>query len=107
MINKEQLKEIIEDLKEVVGKNKLWGAGVTSETIFQEACSYQRGLMAARSRNYQPKKKEINPITENQQQIQQANEKKLRKMGFDIDNIQSKSDAFKIIKQFKEVENEN
>ena len=44
MINKEQLKEILKDLTEV-GKGM-----VSNESIWREACSYQRGMMAGESR---------------------------------------------------------
>jgi hypothetical protein len=53
MINKIQLKEILADLKEVCNGN------VSNSIIFQEACSYQRGMMAGENRtmsNYQKPK---------------------------------------------------
>ncbi|HJX50859.1 MAG TPA: hypothetical protein VJ438_05360 [Candidatus Nanoarchaeia archaeon] len=101
-INKNELKEIINDLIIVI---KSVGKEVDFNIIFQEACSYQRGLMANQSKKdfFQSKQNQKIPITEAQEKFIKLNEKKLREKGFDINNIQSKEDAFKIIKAFKEL----
>jgi hypothetical protein len=104
MINKEQLKQIIEDL---VSVSKETRGIVRDEIIFSEACSYQRGILAQESKRENIKhfdNKKV-PITESQSKFIKFNEKKLRNLGFDIDNIRSKSDAFKVIKEFKEMTN--
>jgi len=103
MIDKEQLKEIIEDLREVSIHTFNYA---DFNTIFSEACSYQRGIMISenRNKNYNKEDKLI-PMTIGQEKFIRTNEKKLREKGFDIDNIQSKSDAYKIIKEFKEQNN--
>jgi hypothetical protein len=62
MINKIQLKERINDLKQVAKETNISSIVQESnlaELIFQEACSYQRGLMCGESRvsNYSNQKK--------------------------------------------------
>jgi len=109
MINKQQLKEIIKDLIEVCKEQKLTVENnseyllpvgfefVDMKTIFEQACQYQRGLMVDESRKVENK---ITPMTDKQRNLINKNEKKFRKMGFDIDNIQTKQEASKIIKEF-------
>ena len=100
MINKQTLKEIINDLIEVYSEKE----NIDFKIIFSEACSYHRGMLAQENRKDNSK---IIPMTEPQRKFIKINEKQLRKLGFKIDNIQSKSDAFKIIKEFKENEPNN
>ena len=51
MIDKKQLHEIIQDLIEVVGEKNL---KVSNDIILEQACSYQRGLMASQSKSKSP-----------------------------------------------------
>ena len=60
MIDKKQLQEIIQDLLEVVGEKdlimkRIGDGGITFDSIFQEACSYQRGFIANQNRSQQNK----------------------------------------------------
>ena len=61
MINKIELKEIIEDLKEVCKEAK-----ISDDIIFSEACSYQRGILANQGRMMNRNEKEIKSITDKQ-----------------------------------------
>lgn len=88
MINKEQLKEILKDLTEI-GKGN-----VDNETIFREACNYQRFLM----KNNQGNKEKVDSgasvsvgdeITPKQKAF-------LQKVGKYIDGM-TKQEAFSII----------
>lgn len=121
MINKNQLKELIKDLvriQEEVIKELAKEYGVDSTRfllpypiVFSEACSYQRGMLAQESKrenikHFEEKKefKEVfkeTPITDNQNKFIKINEKEMRRRGFDVDNIKNKSDAFKVISEFK------
>ncbi|HUS49531.1 MAG TPA: hypothetical protein VMZ91_05165 [Candidatus Paceibacterota bacterium] len=103
MINKETLKEIINDLIEVYSEKE----NIDFKIIFSEACSYHRGMLAQENKKKFYKSETQVPMTEPQRKFIKINEKQLRKLGFKIDNIQSKSDAFKIIKEFKENEPNN
>lgn len=48
MINKEQLKSIIKDLKEVIID---LGLSISEEVILREAATYQRGMLANQNKN--------------------------------------------------------
>lgn len=102
MINKSELKGIIDDLLDVI---ESCDEKVDFNIVFQESCSYHRGILARQSRKevIESKKEIKSPITDGQRDFIKRNEKELRKKGFDIDNIQSKGDAFKVIKAFKEL----
>ena len=98
MLDKKKIKDIINDLAEIRKEERL---DISDEILFRESCCFQRGLMIQNKRCQQ---QPINQITEKQRNFIKLNEKRLRKMGFDIDNIQNKSDAFKIISEFKKHE---
>jgi len=102
MINTNELKEIIKDLQNVIKELNL---SISQEIIFENACQYHRGQLANQSKE---QKKE--PLTENQYNFLKKNESELITLGFDLNNIQTKNDAFKVIseyKKLKEVKNEN
>ena len=64
---------------------------------------YFKNLNQSKKEFFESKQGNKIPITEAQQNFIKLNEKKLKERGFDINNIQSKEDAFKIIKEFKEM----
>jgi hypothetical protein len=105
----QQLIKIIEELRGVIAQQQM---NISDDILFTQACSFVRGELASQSRNpfnqikqeqsktyYKPSEQTV--MTPAQENFIKANEKKLIEKGFDIDNIQSKSDAFKIIKEFK------
>jgi len=97
MINKENLRKIISVLKIVIKEEKL---DISDEVLFSEATSYHRGIIAGKSRANEG-------ITENQYNFIKKNEADLLALGFDLNNIQTKSDAFKVISEYKKMrENE-
>ena len=64
MINKEQLKQIINDLSDVVEEK------VSFESVFKEACSYQRGLMIGeKKQTYNRNQYHQDPATEKQKNL--------------------------------------
>lgn len=87
MINKNQLKEIINDLLEVT-KN----VNISEETIFSEACSYQRGLMCGENKKI---------FLDNKNNPTEKQIFALKKLGRYKPNI-TKQEAFKIIKESKQ-----
>ena len=70
MINKKELQEIIDDLI-IVCK----GSTISDEVIFQESCSYHRGMLANESR----KKSNEEPPTEKQIQVLKKYKKQIPK----------------------------
>lgn len=114
MINKTQLKEIVEDLLSVYNDITKENSGLSSLfsdkestfiEIFKEACTYQRGMLMQENREKKTNSdiKEPLPMTEKQSNFIKKNQKQLRKLGFDIDNIQTKKQAFEIIGEFMKV----
>jgi len=100
MINTNQLKQIIQDLTNLAGED------VSQEIIFQEACSYHRGMLANESRIGKPiENKSQNPPI----QIEPPTDKQklmLRRLGVkEIPN--SKQEARLIIKDIMDNQNGN
>lgn len=98
MINKDQLKEIIEDLKEVCEGSDFHKVVSTNELvkiILSEACSYQRGLMAGQQKQ-SIKKDSLNKIEKPTPKQIYA----LKKLGKYNEGI-TKQEAFKIISKSK------
>jgi hypothetical protein len=100
-MNVAQLKEIIKDLQLVIKETNL---SISQEIIFENACQYHRGQLASKSKE---KKQESDPITEGQDIFLRKNEAELRLLGFDLDSIQNKSDAFEVIAAYKKLKEEN
>ena len=95
-MDKETLKNIIKELIEVTKETNL---KISDEKIFDNACQFLRGKLAGESKE----QKKLDPMTEKQHDFIAKNEAELRTLGFDIDNIQNKSDAFKIINEFMKI----
>lgn len=93
MINKEQLTNVIKDLREVV---KSEGLVISHDTLFSESMTTYRQLQIKAGNVRQ----QIEPMTDQQSAFIAKHDKQLRVKGFDIDNIQTKSQAHKIIKEF-------
>lgn len=90
MINKNQLKEIINNLIQVCDELDL--RGVSSSVIFSEACSYHRGILIGESR-----KINSNDIKDKPTEKQIYALKRLNKYKEGM----TKQEAFKIIKESK------
>ena len=106
-----RLIEIIDKLREIIKQQDM---NISDDVLFTQASSFLRGEIASerfkvfpkQEQKFYPKQEEprkLNPMSEAQEKFIKVNDKKLREKGFDIDNIQSKGDAFKIIKAFKEM----
>jgi DNA-directed RNA polymerase subunit H (RpoH/RPB5) len=57
MINKTQLKEIINDLREIIKQEDLYG--ITPSTILEQACQYHRGQIIEQNRQSSHGGKEV------------------------------------------------
>jgi len=110
----ERINEIIIELQEIISMKNL---KVNDDTLFSEAVSCWRGEQAGKKYNNQgsslnnnlisssPDSRKGNiPVTENQNKFIKANEEAMKKAGFDVDNIQYKSQAIKIIGAFKKLQ---
>lgn len=110
---KDRLIKTIEDLEEVIKEKKL---KVSDDILFTNACSFIRGEEASKNKNTQrnypfynkgyPQKQENKkpePITDPQKKYLDANRKWLIEKGFDIENIQYKEQATKIIGEHKKL----
>lgn len=111
MLEKKELKQIIDDLievaKVVISENSDMDSimntksPISLETIFSEACSYQRGMMANRNKDKQREynqsgsPSEVIPPTENQLSF-------LKKSDYKGEMPKTNMEAYLIIKKIKE-----
>ena len=101
MINKNQLSEIIRDLKSVVESEGLYG--VLPTQIFEQACSYHRGLMIEQNRNSNTGKESNKSDKPTQKQIDY-----LKKHGVFIPGDLTKQEAKEMIGTYiKNLQKEN
>jgi len=95
---KERIGEIINELKNVISINDL---NISDNVLFAEAVSCWRGEQVGKSyTNVTPKKESSNEISSKQQNFIKKNQSEMKKLGFDFSNINTKSDASKIISEF-------
>ena len=110
MVDINELKLIIQDLIKASKESNL---KISDEKIFDNSCQFMRGALASKNKEsnqiVKQEQRKLEPMTENQSRFIKKNEIELRTKGFDIDNIQNKSAAFKNINEFmksKEAKNE-
>ena len=107
MINKQELREILNDLLKIAEEvraentdNFFVQPKIDFNILFQEACSYHRGILMGRNKN---EIKQDNSPTEKQKQFLEKNRRKLIELGIDVDRIKTKGQAFEAISNFKKV----
>ena len=85
--------KLIEAINKFEEKEKVFATNIFSpaKDIFWYACAFYKSEIP---------KGEENQITENQINFIKKHDTRLREIGFDIDNIQTKQEAFKIISEF-------
>jgi len=104
---KERIGEIINELKNVISINDL---NVSDNVLFAEAISCWRGEQVGKSyTNRTPEKQETNTMSPKQRNFITKNQAQMKKLGFDLSNVKTKSEASKVISEFiskKQVEDE-
>jgi hypothetical protein len=87
-----KLKEIIENLKQVIEETDL---DIDDKTLFEQSCSYQRGQLANYNKNKKAEQKETEKASE--QQI-----KYLKTLKYEGNLNITKKEATQLIKELKE-----
>jgi len=104
---RKRLSEIISELANVIKENELI---VSPDTILDKAVSIyltEKINSSKKESQWKQATSKQEPITEKQSQYLNKHDKELRKLGFDLNNVQYKDQAFKVISEHIKLKKKN